>query len=90
MIADQKKDLPAPVVTALSQGQKLEAIRLLREAKGIGLKEAKDMVDAYTTSRPEPSRRLSAMQEEGKMSLLRWIVLLAVLALAAYWLFTIK
>jgi len=41
---------PAPeVVNALQQDGKLAAIRLLRERTGLGLKEAKDAVDAYQT-----------------------------------------
>jgi ribosomal protein L7/L12 len=38
--------LPAQVRAALMAGSKIEAIKLLREATGLGLKEAKDKVDA--------------------------------------------
>ena len=38
---------PPDVVSALQQGSKIEAIRLMRERSGLGLKEAKDAVDAY-------------------------------------------
>ena len=38
--------LPPLVVDALQRGQKIEAIRLMREITGAGLKEAKDLVDA--------------------------------------------
>ena len=38
---------PPEVVSALQQGGKLDAIRLMRERTGLGLKEAKDAVDAY-------------------------------------------
>ncbi len=38
---------PPDVVNALQQGRKIEAIRLMRERTGLGLKEAKDAVDAY-------------------------------------------
>ena len=37
-------ELPA-VVDALRKGNKIEAIRLLREKSGLGLKEAKDVID---------------------------------------------
>ena len=66
MIPEKGKDLPAAVATALSQGQKIEAIKLLREAHGIGLKEAKDIVEDYIKSRPELSVKLTAIQEEKK------------------------
>lgn len=39
--------LPAPVRAAMDRGQKIEAIRLLRAHTGLGLKEAKDAVEAH-------------------------------------------
>ena len=39
-------DMPASVVHAMQRGNKIEAIKLLREATGMDLKEAKDAVDA--------------------------------------------
>ncbi len=38
------------VLIALRQGQKIKAIKLLRAERGIGLKEAKDIVDQYLLS----------------------------------------
>lgn len=37
-MAESDQDLPAQVVAALERGQKIEAIRLLRELRGLGLK----------------------------------------------------
>jgi hypothetical protein len=42
--------LPAPVLEALRQGNKIEAIKRMREQAGLGLKEAKDAVEAYEAS----------------------------------------
>lgn len=39
--------LPDDVLDALRGGNKIEAIKLLREATGLGLKEAKDLVEAH-------------------------------------------
>ena len=44
--------LPAGVVSALQRGAKIEAIKLLREATGLGLKEAKDIVDSQSSNSP--------------------------------------
>ena len=44
--------LPENVVEALRQGQTIEAIKLLRLATGLGLKEAKDAVDAHLQGLP--------------------------------------
>lgn len=40
-------DLPHNVLEALRERQKIKSIKLLREQRGIGLKEAKDIVDQY-------------------------------------------
>jgi len=49
--------IPASVIAALSEGNKIEAIRLYREFAGTGLKEAKDAIDRleveHGTSRTE-------------------------------------
>ncbi len=42
----KETEWPEAAKTALSTGQKIEAIKILRETYGIGLKEAKDMVDS--------------------------------------------
>ena len=50
--------LPAEVVAALEQGQTIEAIKRLRTATGLGLKEAKEAIDRHhagTAGRPRPS-----------------------------------
>lgn len=43
--------IPTEVVEALDRGRKIEAIKLLRGATGLGLKEAKDMVEAFERQR---------------------------------------
>ena len=48
--------LPPDVLAALEQGNKIEAIKRLRAATGLGLKEAKDIVDGQRAS-GRPSRR---------------------------------
>ena len=41
------RNLPSDVVEALRRGNKIEAIKRLREATGLGLAEAKSVVDAH-------------------------------------------
>ena len=45
--------LPTEAATALARGQMIEAIRIVREKTGLGLKEAKDLVERY---RDDPER----------------------------------
>ncbi len=47
--------MPADVRAALERGQKIEAIKLLRGHTGLGLKEAKDWIEAQHPSVPEHS-----------------------------------
>jgi ribosomal protein L7/L12 len=42
---DPFADVPAPVIDALRQGRKIEAIKAYRVATGAGLKDAKDVVE---------------------------------------------
>lgn len=41
-------ELEPEVLTALNNGRKIEAIKLLRAKRGLGLKEAKELVDSYS------------------------------------------
>ncbi len=71
-------ELPADVMEALHSGQTILAIKRLRAATGMGLKEAKDAVDAYANSHPN----LAPPKPTG--SGLSVIIALAALALGAY------
>ncbi|MET0809166.1 MAG: 50S ribosomal protein L7/L12 [Pseudoxanthomonas sp.] len=56
--------LPAEAMTALSRGQPIEAIKIVREMTGLGLKEAKDMVERYRNdASPERDEAMRAKLE---------------------------
>jgi ribosomal protein L7/L12 len=46
------RQLPDNVTAALRAGHKIDAIKLLREATGLGLKEAKELIDQHATGLP--------------------------------------
>lgn len=54
-----ENELPAEVLEAIRQGRKIEAIKLLREETGLGLANAKVLVDrasrAHGPAKPIPS-----------------------------------
>jgi ribosomal protein L7/L12 len=79
------KDLPAAALSALQQGSKIEAIKHVREAHHIGLKEAKDVVEQYMDANPQVKQRMAAANAESARGFLGWLVLAAALALAAYY-----
>lgn len=43
---DPLKTLPKDVIDALTAGEKIKAIKLYREMSGVGLGEAKDLIEA--------------------------------------------
>lgn len=77
-------DLPTDVLDAIDQGRKVEAIKLLREATGLGLANAKVLVDRAASQRT-PARRTSALleDEDNVRRLLKSLSLIA-LAFALY------
>lgn len=50
MVGDS--ELPDDVLAAIRANRKIDAIKLLREHRGLGLKEAKHIVDAYVSKQP--------------------------------------
>ena len=46
-------ELPADVLEAIHAGRKIDAIKRLRAQNGLGLKEAKELVDAYVQQHPD-------------------------------------
>lgn len=60
-------DFEAKLRSLLSEGQKIEAVKLYREEFGVGLAEAKEAVDALEQGEsltPRVSRTASAIEEE--------------------------
>jgi len=78
----QSSALSQPAIAALEQGNTIEAIKIVRLEQGIGLKESKDLVDAYLKSRPDLQRRLEAVQAEAWQAFLRWLIIFLALAAA--------
>ena len=74
-------ELDAEVVSLLQQGKKIEAIKKLRELKTMGLKEAKEEVDAYCSENAISNASVT------KVGSGNGFVYLLVLGLIAYLLF---
>ena len=79
----KQAELPTDVIAAIQANRKIEAIRLLREAQGIGLREAKEAVEAYIKANPHlESNKRSGFRSP--MSPLILFVLIAAMAYMAY------
>jgi len=74
--------LPERVVSALADGRKIEAIKALREATGIGLQDALGLVER----RLKDDFALRAAYDRGRRGVVspgvRWAVVLLIIALA--------
>lgn len=77
--------MPQAAIDALREGSKIEAIRLVREHTGLGLKAAKDMVDGYERQMPDAARgRLSPGEVGRGVGVLPWVIGAVALAALAY------
>jgi hypothetical protein len=79
----QISPLPTDAAVALQRGNKIEAIKIVRRASGLGLKEAKDLVEANLSAEPSLQAAYSAAQSQGGG---RGLVLWLAVVLAAGWL----
>lgn len=87
-MSDPARALPDEVVAALQRGNKIEAIKRLREAWSIGLKEAKDHVDRHIAADPLLRQKLSATSVSGARGCLFWLILLLFIGFGVYQLLT--
>jgi ribosomal protein L7/L12 len=85
-MAERRDDFPAEAITALWQGNKIEAIKILRQAHHLDLKDAKNKVDRYVSNEPALQQTLATAQTESLRGLVRWLLAIA-LALIVYYLF---
>ena len=78
-------DLPPEVIRAISRGRKIEAIKLLRESTGLGLANAKVLVDKAARRHGPPSAAVPGfVEEETNVASLLKTLLLVVIAFAVY------
>jgi ribosomal protein L7/L12 len=68
------------VISAVGAGHKIEAIKILREESGLGLAEAKDVIDRLARASKAESGETSDMPEEGGAGgLIKMVVLIAII-----------
>ena len=84
----QSSTLPNAAVEMLWRGQMIEAIKLVRAERSLGLKEAKDLVDAYIRSQPSLRQKMEQTQAEMWQKLKRGLIVALIFAAAvAYFIF---
>jgi hypothetical protein len=75
--------LSPSAIAALYKGNKIEGIKIVREERNIGLKEAKDAVEQYLANQPSLQSAFEA-QRQGRTNLLLWLAALTVAAIVVY------
>ena len=86
-IASSIDQLPASVLQAIQSGNKIEAIKLLREQTGLGLKEAKDAVEAMPKRKAGGSAHFPTIEKPKAGNAVWWLVGAVALAFWAYYFF---
>ena len=76
---------PAAAEAALLKGNKIEAIKIVREERGIGLKEAKDLVEQHVASRPGLQMQMESAQAAARQGFLPWLVAVIVIGALVYY-----
>jgi len=80
-----EEQLPSAVIRAIEQGRKIEAIKILREKTGLGLANAKVLVDrAYRTHGPQKPAP-GAISEESVAAKLAKSAVLAMILVGFYY-----
>jgi hypothetical protein len=74
--------LPVAAIAALQEGNKIRAIKLVREAQGLGLKEANDEVSAYIASQPELREKFAAIAARGRRGCLMTIAIVVAMVVS--------
>ena len=85
-MTERKDDLPAEAIAALWQGNKIKAIKILRQVHHVDLKDAKDKVDQYVSNVPALQQKLATAQNENLRGLARWLFIIGALAITGYYL----
>lgn len=89
MYADPKhRPLPLEAVTLLQEGRVIEAIKSVRQAEALGLREAKQRVDIYLAGEPLLRAQIELRQRAARRKFFFWFLVIDLLIVAAiiYWL----
>ncbi|MEO8002822.1 MAG: ribosomal protein L7/L12 [Arenimonas sp.] len=88
-VCEGSSQLPSAAISAIESGNSIEAIKILRAETGLGLKEAKDVIDTYVSRNPVAKSRsqtivIGESSQIGKIALIALLiagVIVAVLAM---------
>lgn len=65
MLGEDEEKMTAAVLEALKNGRKIQAIKQLRNDSALGLKEAKELIEAYVNEHAEVKEAFEANKPSG-------------------------
>lgn len=71
---EQKPNLPLEAVSALHRGDKIEAIKVVRERQNVDLREAKQRVEQFLRAEPLIQASFNEMRARSGQGALWWVV----------------
>lgn len=83
---DPSNELEPDIIMLLHKGRKINAIKLIRERRNLGLKDSKTLVDAYFKQHPD-LKVIEAERSNGVFLLLVFFALMAAVLYKMGWLF---
>jgi len=81
----QTTPFPAAAEAALLKGSKIEAIKIVRVEQGVGLKEAKDIVEQHVATHPGLQMQIESAQAAARQGFLPWLVAVIVIGALVYY-----
>jgi hypothetical protein len=83
------KAIPLEAVTLLGEGKVIEAVKSVRQAQGLGLREAKGRIDAHIAQDPILRVQIETQRRATRRRFFFWFLLVdvAITAFLIYWFF---
>ncbi len=84
-----KPVVPPEAISALTNGNMIEAIKIIREKTGLGLKESKDLAEQYIQNHPALKATMDTAQAVSLQGL-KWVAVIIALAGACIFFFSAR
>lgn len=72
--APRSPDFPKAAVENLRRGNLIDAIKIVRQERNIGFKEAKEVVEIYISSQPAIKKKMGKVLVSAQQKFVRWMV----------------
>ena len=82
----QPAPFPSAAEAALLKGNKIEAIKVVREVQHVDLKEAKDIVERHVAAHPGLRAQMENARAAAGNKLFPWLVAVIIISIVVYYL----